>query len=140
MNTIALSELEDLLSTWDEPGDLCDYGCNTEMLDEMWKEALNIAGVCKSVIAVSDWIWFDIKGGDSDQSPHEKTCSIIKANNIVRLNTRRFDVGHWVRTSPLVDFHNPCFFETNNTIYILLGSGTRKEADESIFLVQSTLF
>ena len=51
---------------------------------------------------VRDWIWAEV---DVDEK-------IVKAN--------------WVRTTPLTKFTPPCFFETRNTVYILVGEGKRK--------------
>ena len=38
----------------------------------------------------------------------------------------RFLPGEWVRTSPLVSFTENCIFETKNTVYLLVGKGSRK--------------
>ena len=44
---------------------------------------------------------------------------------------RRFDVGDWVRTTALVNFSEGCFFQTRNTLYVLVGDGQRKQAEFS---------
>lgn len=80
----------------------------------------------KSVFAIKNWMWFDIEM-DGQQ------LAIVKADYVVRTNNRKFDIGDWVRTSPLVNFMDNCVFETSNSFYILVGKGTRKESDDSIF-------
>ena len=51
----------------------------------------------------------------------------------MRADNRRFDVGDWVRTSPIIKFTQDCICETSNLFYILVGHGTREDSDESIF-------
>lgn len=122
--------LTEFLSFTKQDGDKVDYGCSKEDLDKQWSHALRLAGINRDVIAVTNWTWWDVcTQGNSNSIPIE----IIYAREVVNTNTRRFDIGDWVRTSPLVRFSNNCLFETNSTVYILVGKGTRKIVDaESI--------
>ena len=53
--------------------------------------------------------------------------SMVYAANIIYDSRNRFSVGHWVLSTYQVSFGN-CFFETQNTLYILAGRGFRKSA------------
>lgn len=80
---------------------------------------------------VRDWIWVDL-----DMSPEQRTefgrtqrqPAIIYAHTVIFDSSRRWDVGDFVRTSPLHAFHDGFIFQTLNTVYILLGDGMRKRA------------
>ncbi|MCY1559454.1 hypothetical protein D9M68_964970 [compost metagenome] len=54
---------------------------------------------------------------------------MLYAHNVLFDSDRRFDVGDWVRTTPLVSFSEGCFFQTKNTLYVLVGDGERKRAE-----------
>lgn len=51
--------------------------------------------------------------------------TMVYADCIVRDEQHRWDVGQWVRSSPLKSFTHGCLFETENTVYVLLGDGSR---------------
>jgi len=122
--------LTEFLSFTKQDGDKVEYGCVKENLDEQWSNALRLAGINRDVIAVGNWTWWDVCIPENSAST---SMEIIYARNVIDTNTRRFDIGDWVRTSPLVRFSNNCLFETNSTVYVLVGKGTRKTVDtESI--------
>lgn len=83
---------------------------------------------------VRDWIWIDLI-----LSGHElellksagQQPAILYSHNILFDISRRFDVGDWVRTTPLVDFSDGCFFRTRHSLYVLVGNGRRKKAELS---------
>ena len=50
------------------------------------------------------------------------------AHEIVLDSKGRFQPQMWVRSNFGVSFTEGCMFETNNTVYLLLGAGQRKEA------------
>jgi hypothetical protein len=56
-----------------------------------------------------------------------KHAALIKADTIIDDEAGRFRPGDWVRTSPLVSFTENCIFETQNTVYLLVGKGSRKK-------------
>ncbi|MHA5498463.1 DUF6957 family protein [Pseudomonas aeruginosa] len=80
---------------------------------------------------VRDWIWCDL-----DVTPEQKAhlaltqCQpvILMAHTVIYDSARRFDVGDFVRTSPLYKFEHGLIFATLNSAYLLLGDGTRKRA------------
>ena len=117
--------LESLTSAFYEEGEDCDFGCNQDELDNVWHQVTSAAEY-KSVFAVKDWMWLDIV-------MEGQQLAIIKANNVVRTNNRKFDLGDWVRTSPIIRFSDNCVCETSNSYYILVGQGSRKNSDESVF-------
>ncbi len=50
---------------------------------------------------------------------------MVYADFIVYDKQHRWSVGQWVRSSPLKSFTHECLFETENTVYVLLGEGYR---------------
>jgi len=117
--------LESLTNAFYDKGNACDFGCHQNELENIWCKVKGSAEY-KSVFAVNDWMWLDI-------DMEGQQLAIIKANNVVRTNNRKFDLGDWVRTSPIIRFSDNCVCETFNSFYILVGKGSRKESDESIF-------
>ena len=115
-----------IVNSFYKQGEPCDYGCNPNDIDSLWEIANNKAKFHKNVYAVKHWIWYDIETGD-------KTFEVVKADYVLRTDNRRFDIGDWVRTSPIINFTHNCICETSSSFYILVGPGTRKKADESIF-------
>lgn len=51
--------------------------------------------------------------------------TMVYADCIVHDQQDRWDRGQWVRTSPLKSFTHGCLFETESTVYVLLGDGYR---------------
>jgi hypothetical protein len=80
---------------------------------------------------VRDWIWIDLDVTDEQRSELAKTRRlpvILYAHGVVIDSERRWDVGDFVRTSPLHIFEEGFHFKTRHTVYLLLGAGTRKQA------------
>ena len=50
------------------------------------------------------------------------------AHKVVDDEQRRFEPGHWVRSSMGTALNDGFLFETRNTVYVLLGPGNRKSA------------
>lgn len=50
------------------------------------------------------------------------------AHKVVDDEQRRFEPGHWVRSSMGTAFNDGFLFETRNSVYVLLGPGHRKSA------------
>lgn len=88
----------------------------------------------KPFCLVRQWIWIDL---DMPDSVRDKLISeglqpvMIYSHQVVFDSTGRFNPGDWVRSTPLLNFTDGCFFETRNTIYVLLGHGIRKSAELS---------
>ncbi|WP_417315951.1 DUF6957 family protein [Cycloclasticus pugetii] len=80
---------------------------------------------------VRDWIWIDLTLTDAQRRVLEETRRqpvILYAHRVIYDSSRRFDVGDFVRTSPLLAFEDGWQFSTVNSIYVLLGDGLRKRA------------
>tara|TARA_R110000868_G_scaffold326528_2_gene587536 strand:- start:3323 stop:3751 length:429 start_codon:yes stop_codon:yes gene_type:complete len=86
-----------------------------------------MAGFC----LVRDWIWLDFDVTDEQRELLDKTrCqpAIIYAHTVIYDSQRRWDIGDFVRTSPLYEFNDGFVFQTFHTFYVLLGDGVRKRA------------
>ncbi|VXD00377.1 conserved hypothetical protein [Pseudomonas sp. 9AZ] len=83
---------------------------------------------------VRDWIWIDLILSEEEQGilrSSGREAVMLYAHSVLFDSERRFDVGAWVRTTPLVSFSEGCFFQTLNTLYVLVGDGQRKQAELS---------
>ena len=118
--------IEGLTNTFYEKGEHCGFGCNENDLNIIWNKVIDMAGFHKNVYAVKSWIWYDI-------SIKENSLAVVKSDYVLRTDNRRFDIGDWVRTSPIKNVIDNCICETFSSFYILVGKGSRKESDESIF-------
>lgn len=80
---------------------------------------------------VRDWRWIDLDVSEAQRGELQKTRrqpAIIYAHTVIYDSARRWDVGDFVRTSPLHRFEEGFLFKTLNSTYILLGEGVRKRA------------
>jgi hypothetical protein len=85
----------------------------------------------KAFCVVKQWILIDLT-----VTPAEKDKltglgllpATLFAHEIVLDSKGRFQAGMWVRSNFGVSFTEGCMFETNSTVYLLLGPGQRKEA------------
>ena len=87
--------------------------------------------------AVEEWIILDAIVTDAERAKVAATgCQpmFMFAHKVVDDEQRRFEPGHWVRSSMGTAFKEGYLFETRNTVYVLLGPGHRKSASiEAIF-------
>ena len=80
---------------------------------------------------VRQWLWIDLNVTDEQRIELAKTQrqpALIYAHSVIYDSARRWDVGDFVRTSPLYRFDEGFLFKTLNSTYILLGEGVRKRA------------
>lgn len=99
---------------------------NEEALAQM-RERVPLAEFC----LVRDWIWLDLDVTEEQSALLEKTRRqpvILYAHTVIYDSARRWDVGDFVRTSPLCSFDEGFLFRTLNSVYVLLGEGLRKRA------------
>ncbi|MBD8269297.1 DUF6957 family protein [Pseudomonas fluorescens] len=86
---------------------------------------------------VEEWIILDAIITDEERAKVAAAgCQPIFmfAHKVVDDEQRRFEPGHWVRSSMGTAFKEGYLFETRNTVYVLLGPGHRKSASiEAIF-------
>ena len=87
--------------------------------------------------AVEEWIILDAIVTDEERAKVTAAgCQpmFMFAHKVVDDEQRRFEPGHWVRSSMGTVFKEGYLFETRNTVYVLLGPGHRKSASiEAIF-------
>lgn len=87
--------------------------------------------------AVEEWIILDAIITDEERAKVAASgCQpmFMFAHKVVDDEQRRFEPGHWVRSSMGTAFKEGYLFETRNTVYVLLGPGHRKSSSiEAIF-------
>jgi len=111
-----------------EEGDHFDAGCSQDKVDEIRKLAIEI-NPQKLACYVSGWCWWDLQASSAQKEEIEKEGKqtvVLNCAHVIHDERERFPEGHWVRTSMLTAFHPPALFETANTFYLMVGSGTRK--------------
>jgi len=123
----------DIQSMLFDPGDPCDLGCqgsvNQDLIDQA--TAISKAPCC----FVDDWMIWDLDFQQDNLKQLEawgKKPSIIYAHYVIEDQHGRFLPGDNVRSSVLKEFHAPGFFLTGNTMYVLMGRGTRKTVDPKL--------
>ena len=85
----------------------------------------------KAFCVVRQWILIDLTVNPDEK---EKLTGLgllpatLFAHEVVLDSKSRFQPSMWVRSNFGVSFTEGYMFETNNTVYLLLGAGKRKEA------------
>lgn len=82
---------------------------------------------------VRDWRWVNLDVTERQRlwlAQTQRQPALIMAHTVVYDSERRWDVGDFVRTSYLHQ-HEGFHFKTLNTVYLLLGSGTRIHASSA---------
>jgi len=100
-----------------------------EMSDEEAIECVRKRFRFAEYCLVRDWIWAELDVTEEQRAFLEKTRRqpvVVYAHTVIYDSARRWDVGDFVRTSPLHQFHDGFLFETVRTVYVLLGDGIRK--------------
>jgi hypothetical protein len=121
----SLSKIADMLS---DDGELFDAGCSSNQIDHFIEISRNVAPK-KQVCVVKNWMWWDLQFSEAEIQRISKLglkAAMIKSDYVIEDEAGRFNDGDWVRSSCLKQFHASCLFETQNTVYLLVGSGTRK--------------
>lgn len=118
--------LQDVTSLLLDPGSPMP---GSEMSDD---EALDYARKrfrVETFCLVRDWIWIEVEATDAQKAVLAQTRrqpSLIYAHTVIFDSDRRWDVGDFVRTSLLHEFNEGFHFRTLNSVYLLLGPGSRK--------------
>ena len=89
----------------------------------------------KPYCSVRQWILFDLDISDAKKmlvTEQGVQPILLYAHTVVTDSARRFAPGDWVRSTLLVELKNHYLFETNNSVYILLGAGSRKSATPAV--------
>lgn len=107
-------------------------GC--ELTDDDALDWISNQILLKPYCLVRDWMWFDLTMPDAvlqELQQSGRKPAMLYAKQVIFDSKRRFDPGCWVRSTPLVSFSDKCLFETANTVYVLLGTGSRKTTELS---------
>lgn len=85
----------------------------------------------KAFCVVRQWILIDLTVNSDEK---EKLTGLgllpatMYAHEVVFDSRNRFQPSMWVRSNFGISYTQDCMFETKSTIYLLWGSGSRKEA------------
>ncbi|MBI6947593.1 hypothetical protein HX788_21750 [Pseudomonas edaphica] len=88
----------------------------------------------KAFCVVKEWILIDLTVTPDEKEKLTRLGLLsmaLLAHEIVLDSAGRFQPSMWVRSNFGVSFTEGCMFETKNTVYLLLGSGLRKDASLS---------
>lgn len=89
--------------------------------------------------AVEEWIILDAIVTEEERAKVTAAGCVpmfMFAHKVVDDEQRRFEPGHWVRSSMGTAFSEGFLFVTRNSVYVLLGPGHRKSASiQSIFSI-----
>lgn len=82
----------------------------------------------RSFCIVKEWVWLDL---DAPDLVVEELASEGKKPTVLLVFDVLFDSStnsqsHWFRSTPMMDFTDGMFFQTQNKLYVLLGHGRRK--------------
>lgn len=128
-----MNALEEIHSLLQGPGEAM------QGIDMTWEQArdrvlLSDHSCWVPYCIIKDWVWIDLILTDQEREQLNAAGQqpvVLYSHSVLFDSNRRFDVGDWVRTSPLVTFSDGCFFRTRNSLYVLVGDGVRKRADLS---------
>ena len=94
-------------------------------------ERANVCHPGKPYCLVRKWIVADLQltPVELEQFRTESVLPMaLFAHEVVRDSRNRFSPGHWVRSNYGISYNCPSMFETQGTVYLLLGDGYRKRA------------
>lgn len=131
--TLLIEKLPQLTSALTQPGKAIDGGCELQDVPMYIKQLQKKSS--KPYCVVSGWCIWSLAADDNAISalselglkPH-----IVYANHVIDDQRQRWSKGSQVRTTLLVELHDRCIFETENTFYILVGDGTEKSVNSDV--------
>ena len=123
MKDISIEEVSDFLTRAGEPiASVCeDEATGVAVAQELCPG--------KQYCSVRQWIIVDLDISDTKRAlviEQGFQPILLYAHSVVTDSARRFSTGDWVRSTLLVALKNSYLFETKNSVYILLGTGSRK--------------
>ncbi|KTB94082.1 hypothetical protein AO073_11060 [Pseudomonas syringae ICMP 11293] len=82
----------------------------------------------RSFCIVNEWVWLDLDAPDLvvDELALEGMQPIMLLVFDVLLDSSTNAKSHWFRSTPMMDFTDGMFFQTQHKLYVLLGNGRRK--------------
>jgi len=81
-----------------------------------------------SFCVVSEWVWLDLEAPDlviQELAAGGKKPTMLLVFNVL-FDSSSTSRSHWFRSTPLIDFTDDMFFQTESKLYVLLGHGRRK--------------
>lgn len=125
-----------------DEGLLGDLGVELRGSDLPLEEALRAARKLYKwmpLCAVEEWVILDAIVTEDERAKVTAAGCVpmfMFAHKVVDDEQRRFEPGHWVRSSMGTAFNEGFLFVTRNSVYVLLGPGNRKSASiQSIFSI-----
>ena len=125
MKNISIEDVSDFLTRAGEP---IASACEDEVAGVAMAQELCPG---KPYCSVRQWILVDLDISDDKKAlvtGQGFQPILLYAHTVVTDSAHRFSPGDWVRSTLLVELKNNYLFETNNSVYILLGAGSRKSA------------
>lgn len=129
MANISIEKFSEFLSS---EGEVIHSACDDEAAGVALAQELCPG---KPYCSVRQWILvdLDISGGKKALVTNQGFQPVLLyAHTVVTDSAHRFAPGDWVRSTLLVYLKSNCLFETKNSVYILLGAGSRKTADPDV--------
>jgi hypothetical protein len=83
----------------------------------------------RSFCVVNEWVWLDLDAPElvvQELALEGKKPVMLLMLNVVFNSSTKCSSALWQRSSPLVDFSDGMFFETQNKVYVLINHGRRK--------------
>ncbi len=80
---------------------------------------------------VRDWILFDLEMPDlvrNGMANMGQQPMMLVFLDMMHDTLGRYPVGSWARSAPMKSFNGGRFFETKDSVYVLVGSGQRRRA------------
>ena len=101
-------------------------GCEIEVEDAIraTRERFPDSSFC----IVNEWVWLDLEAPDlviEELAAEGKKPTMLLVFNVL-FDSSSTSRSHWFRSTPLIDFTDDMFFQTESKLYVLLGHGRRK--------------
>lgn len=127
------SEIQSIASLIYEPGEYFEFGCDEDDASKFVKVA-NEMFPDKPYCVARGWVIWDAIVTE-EQRQALKTINIqpvfVYVNFVIEDEYGHLNRGHFRRSTALVEMVQPCFFITRNTVYVLVGPGTRKDVNHT---------
>lgn len=81
----------------------------------------------RSFCVVGEWVWLDLDAPElvvEELAAEGKKPAMLLVFEVV-FDSSTTSKHHWFRSTPLVDFTEDMFFQTENKLYVLMGHGRR---------------
>lgn len=91
----------------------------------------------RSICVVGNWFWIDLEAPEQvvDQMVGQGQQPVmLLASDVLFSSSGAHRAGEWLRTTPLVAFTDGMFFQTQHTVYAVMGLGRRRTLSLSTVL------